>query len=232
MFWGAWYSGVKWHSPFSWEWMKATLNPRIPLWSALVLVLLALIIPRLKVKRSLPPRVEGFWHLRNCHWFKDPYHQDGIVRSLEGMFTLRDSYESISIIRAYFKGGRAADSLPEQLYLGTDSPEKFTFSIASSPMEVAAGAAHCDSDSCGLSRSGVRNAACNGASGYGWRGIQHPQGTNVLRLKPVQERGAIRQSLRSQSQQERDGAVLTSVYPIRGRSSCRHNRDSLSTCSG
>lgn len=138
MLWGAWYSGVRWHSPFSWAWIKATLNPRIPLWSALALVLLALIIPRLKVKRSLPPRVEGFWHLRNCYWLKDPYHQDVILRSLEGMFTLRDSYQGISIIRAYFKGGRAADSLPEPLYLETDSPTKFTFRIASSPVEVAA----------------------------------------------------------------------------------------------
>ena len=54
------------------------------------------------------------------------------------MFTLRDSHERISIIRAYFKGGMALDSLPEPLYLETDCPKKLTFRIASSPAEADA----------------------------------------------------------------------------------------------
>jgi hypothetical protein len=32
MVWGAWYSGVKWHSPLSVEWLKTIFEIAVPLW--------------------------------------------------------------------------------------------------------------------------------------------------------------------------------------------------------
>jgi hypothetical protein len=36
MIWGAWYTGVKWHSPLSVEWFKTVLAASIPLWFFLI----------------------------------------------------------------------------------------------------------------------------------------------------------------------------------------------------
>jgi hypothetical protein len=38
MIWGAWYSGVKWHSPFSTEWLKAVWTAPVPIWIVFVLL--------------------------------------------------------------------------------------------------------------------------------------------------------------------------------------------------
>lgn len=41
MVWGAWYSGVKWHSPLSTAWLKAILNAPYPLWVTMVAMMFA-----------------------------------------------------------------------------------------------------------------------------------------------------------------------------------------------
>ena len=38
MIWGAWYSGVKWHSPFSGYWLKVVFGAPIPLWFVIIIV--------------------------------------------------------------------------------------------------------------------------------------------------------------------------------------------------
>ena len=89
MLWGAWYTGVKLHAPFSWAWVTLALAPRIPLWAALFLVLLAFVLPRLSFKRYRKPRIDVFWHVGNCYWFKVPRYPNTVFYNLDGMFTVK-----------------------------------------------------------------------------------------------------------------------------------------------
>jgi hypothetical protein len=87
MLWGAWYTGAKWHSPFSTHWLKIVLGAPVPVWFALIIVIAASIaawkafISYLRLKRkstslenelaelkTKEPKLHGVWNKSQTFW--------------------------------------------------------------------------------------------------------------------------------------------------------------------
>ena len=87
MLWGAWYTGVKWHSPFSTYWLKVVLEAPVPLWFALVIAISASIAAwklytdyrhltkkstslenELAGLKSKEPKLHGVWNNAQTFW--------------------------------------------------------------------------------------------------------------------------------------------------------------------
>jgi hypothetical protein len=87
MLWGAWYTGVKWHSPFSTYWLKVVLGAPVPLWFALIIVIAAFIAlwkaytayrhwkkestileKELAELKSKVPKLHGVWNNAQTFW--------------------------------------------------------------------------------------------------------------------------------------------------------------------
>jgi len=134
MLWGAWYSGVKWHSPFSAYWLKAVLSAPVQLWFVLLLVMVALMLPPwLAARKRDNPKLGVFWHSGECLWYVDPLDSDSVCIKIEGMLTATNSRQTLHIVRAYIKGVPAMNSLPEILLLDPDSPVTETFGLRLKP---------------------------------------------------------------------------------------------------
>lgn len=92
MLWGAWYTGVKWHSPFSMYWLKVVLGAPIPVWFTLPIIIAALIAAwkgytayrlwkgnsislekTLADLRNNEPKLHGIWNNTQTFWTMGRY---------------------------------------------------------------------------------------------------------------------------------------------------------------
>jgi hypothetical protein len=128
MLWGAWYTGVKWHSPFSTYWLKAVLGAPLPLWFALIIVVAAFVAlwkaytayrhwnqestileKELTELKSKKPKLHGVWNTTQTFWHMGRQGEEPMMQ-IGGWIDLTSSNtEDILYLLAAFIGDSRAN---------------------------------------------------------------------------------------------------------------------------
>jgi hypothetical protein len=105
MVWGAWYTGVKWHSPFSAAWLKAVLGAPIPMWMFLASFLsLVVIFPRWARTFHKKPVVHMTVSPNTRCWALRQEGGEAVMRIMcDVKFAVSNSTRTVTLVSAYLE---------------------------------------------------------------------------------------------------------------------------------
>jgi hypothetical protein len=121
MLWGAWYTGVALHSPFSVHWLKEVFGAPVPLWMFAVAVAISAFSSRawwMTWRKFRKPLLHVSIAPNSCCWDFLPSGKKGAMDiRATGWFTITNTDRAVKLVCAYLEGAKPSSHFVHPIIL-------------------------------------------------------------------------------------------------------------------